>query len=478
MTSQEHNIIFIDSEISNGSDNGSDGSFDVSKDSWKEISADQMTDMAQNDQSNDLTQETQEDVLSDSVSDASDIQIEIKDIPSEMLPDVSKDSSVDSVADVIFDVSNDTGDIFKLPAGCCNTVEDCGTKGYYVCVKTVSDKFGVCLAPPPDGSCWLDSDCDSEQTCKDALFCQCEDQSNPGCASGMVPQFGYCANPIPECCYSNYDCNGWICVGATSSSKGVCVPPLQSGQCYGQKDCKISEYCSNAQICPCGADCPTIAGSCEPVYDKCCYIDQMCKQDEECVGVGYGGYPGTCLPVPPEGQCWKNDECDDGETCDGYYYCACGEVCNMMMTDTPGNCVPVSEKCCTENWECGEGYECVGAFFDPTFPPVQGKCIPHPSWGECYTDNDCSYNHICEDQAVCSCGEKCEIVPGNCVEEENKCESSCDCPQGLKCVTYCGNGWCDSNCYEQENPVYCCDKGGCPKNQPCVHWNGSSGKCK
>jgi hypothetical protein len=78
----------------------------------------------------------------------------------------------------------------------------------------------------------------------------------------------------------------------------------------------------------------------------CCYYDDDCPTDQECVGARCGSsgigvppvaIPGVCKPRLSGNNlaCWRNEDCSLG--CAGVVVCGCGVVC--VAADTPGNCV-------------------------------------------------------------------------------------------------------------------------------------------
>ncbi len=174
------------------------------------------------------------------------------------------------------------------PPGCCTSNADCvdpttGLGAKNICID------GACVPPAPPDTCWTDADCAAGETCDGANICPCgtlcKAPSTPGkcvavqplcctadadCAAGEVCVAGVCsAAPKPGECWTDADCGGAQCIGATTCPCGaMCILPSHPGTCavgcYGDQDCPKGMVCNAAQVClsppgckP-GAPCPTV----------------------------------------------------------------------------------------------------------------------------------------------------------------------------------------------------------------------------
>jgi hypothetical protein len=79
----------------------------------------------------------------------------------------------------------------------------------------------------------------------------------------------------------------------------------------------------------------------------CCYVDQDCGANEECVNAECGALapgappvtiPGVCKTRFATGstQCWRDADC--AHHCTGWQICPCNASC--IVADTPGTCGP------------------------------------------------------------------------------------------------------------------------------------------
>jgi hypothetical protein len=66
-------------------------------------------------------------------------------------------------------------------------------------------------------------------------------------------------------------------------------------------------------------------------FPACCSTDQECRAapGARCVN--------TVCVLPPAGGCWLDDECANGERCEGAQVCGCAADCASV--DHPGKCV-------------------------------------------------------------------------------------------------------------------------------------------
>ena len=254
-----------------------------------------------------------------------------------------------------------------------------------------------------------------------------------------VPVDGSTDVPFPGCCHSNADCPEGYCVAADVGAGGVChTELLPDGSCFTDADCGGEELvCKGALLCSCDMNCVSVAGTCLPSWNDCCFTDAQCPQGSICAGEGPGGYPGACKPPAAlDGQCWDDDECPVGSLCQGAAICPCDADCDMV--DQPGTC-QAAPGCCTSDEECDLGVDmafvCAGVDPDSGL----GVCLPAITIeGECWDDLDCPVGQSCADASFCPCGFECLAIqlPGTCVTSptDTCCGLDCDCGEGQECV--------------------------------------------
>jgi len=181
------------------------------------------------------------------------------------------------------------------------------------------------------------------------------------------------ASPRPEgCCSPEQTCPpDSVCALEDHKVGGVCKPVPEEGRCWRQEDCPEGTTCWGALVCPCGANCDQedqlgdcVTGTTE---DLCCFADWMCPEGLHCVGGMPGGMPGTCVYHAPDGHCWEDDECDQGQKCLGVELCECSAGCLDPEGPTAGTCVVPA--CETQSLDgsglgmpCPTGLECAGGF--------------------------------------------------------------------------------------------------------------------
>jgi hypothetical protein len=128
-----------------------------------------------------------------------------------------------------------------------------------------------------------------------------------------------------KCCNDDADCDGTLC------AQSRCISREHEPGCFNDEECAAGELCAGAYVCPCGspAECkPDRPGECVAKDMGCCATDVDCAAGEVCV-------LGVCKAVPPDGRCWRDDECE-------YWcittsiLCPCGQSC--ADDEQPGQC--------------------------------------------------------------------------------------------------------------------------------------------
>jgi len=327
------------------------------------------------------------------------------------------------------------GTCVKGPSDCCESDLDCTAFGDYVCAATGSNQTpGICMPRPADGRCWTDLQCEPYEHCKDARACGCL----VDCDAWI--EAGHCEPDQPtECCHTNDECPEGYCVAGNLGAGGVChTELLPDGSCFTDADCGGEELvCKGEQLCSCDMNCISVAGTCLPSWNDCCFTDAQCTGDAICAGEGPGGYAGVCkLPAAFDGKCWDDGECGFGSECVGAAICPCDADCDMV--DAPGTCQGVLG-CCQSDEDCllpvDQEFVCAGV--DPT--SGLGVCLPAiTSEGPCWDDLDCAVGKVCSGATFCACGTLCGQIqaPGTCVDlpVDDCCGSDADCGQGQQCV--------------------------------------------
>ena len=128
---------------------------------------------------------------------------------------------------------------------------------------------------------------------------------------------------------------------------------------------------------------------------------------------------GACDPdLPPPGECWTDEDCSEGQTCEGAITCPEGAVC--ILPASPGTCEPGPESECWTDKDCNVGEICEGAVTCPEgafciLPASPGTCAPRPG-ADCWTDEDCRKDETCEGAHPCPEGMFCILpaTPGTC----------------------------------------------------------------
>lgn len=203
------------------------------------------------------------------------------------------------------------------PDACCSADAQCGPG--MECTRSPLDPPGTVGAckPIPDaiagpGACWADADCQPTQTCQGAAVCPCDADCD------MMDKPGQCVSPAGSpadgCCdlHGRCDAPGDLCVGTPSPVVGsaTCAPVPAPGRCWEDAMCAPGDFCYNAALCPCGADCDgQWPGVCAHQAGECLVIPPTAIENV-CDAASLVVWNGTsCVQLPP-GACGCDPFCD------------------------------------------------------------------------------------------------------------------------------------------------------------------------
>lgn len=234
-------------------------------------------------------------------------------------------------------------------------------------------------------------------------------------AGGCVCDEGYAGLTCDRCA------DGHVRVGS------ACVP----GSCVDDSDCNDGNPCDGVERC--GADRACMAGvavDCGP-RGTCRTGDGRCDCEPGWAGAGCGscaaGYVlegGECVEAP----CETDEDCADGDPCNGRESCGAGRVCERGVAvdcGANGTCESGAGTClCDAGYEGVHCDECADGYVG-----VAGQCLPEA----CAEDADCSDGKECNGEEVCSVQHAC--VPGEAVVcgEHAQCReplATCVCEDG------------------------------------------------
>jgi hypothetical protein len=391
------------------------------------------------------------------------------------------------------------GDVAK-PDGDASTSDEVEDQG------SPPDVITGCPADSPPlqpGACEGELHCEYGEEC---CCGKCESSLVCDCMSGTWGCYytDACLGPwcqVPPCCEAELDgsCNGGeagVCKVQPGEAVGKCMPPVEAPQCWVDSDCKETETCIGASMCPCDADCDGIdtPGICEGqgIPPGCCYKDEDCDTGVDMAFVC--GFPtpaadiGVCLPLPQTGKCWDSSDCQAGEKCEGPTFCECGMECGQIQS--PGDCVtPPTPEVCKVDGQCPPGMRCVGQPWcdgpPDECPDAFGTCLPLPEAGLCWGDVDCAAGQVCVNPVFCPGGKVCLIDshPGVCLDAPlNGCWADADCAPPINGMVFKCTGqwvipWWTGNDYDAEldyegeccplKPGTCYEDADCLAGQEC-----------
>jgi hypothetical protein len=253
-----------------------------------------------------------------------------------------------------------------------------------------------CMLPGSDGTTRIGRCIDGRCVYDD---CNCYEVYAPVCAE-KCPDCVYadppCAAPCELRTYPN-DCYA-RCDGARIVHPGTCEdPPLP---CGADGDCPPGMYCERDSSDPNGA------GMCMPLPHMECQVDADCPDGFRC-------------------ELFSDETCGPDGTCQGASW---------------GQCVPVSGNCMVTG--------CSGEVCAPF--PVNTTCVWLPEY-ECLRLTTCELLQSAGGMQTCGWVQTPEYL--ECLANINnadECGSDFDCPPGMGCQTFCGNGWCESRCYPMD----------------------------
>jgi len=395
----------------------------------------------------------------------------------------------------------------EVPQGCCLTEEHCNypTGTEWGCAQSDPTQPGLCLEWPGYGACWDDDECQSDEACHGATFCPCGD------VCGQIQAPGKCLKKAPgkgcltdDGCPPGEQCVGEKpCVDAEADCEpvaGKCLPAAKGVLCWEKSNCEAGQECVNSIYCSGAAYCQVDEhpGVCLDATPGGCWANADCpvlELDAKLLCTGEwvipwwdGGdydadpdFPGECCYLKP-GQCLEDDDCLQGQECQGAVYPYLGACADDADDEIPGECVdlnPWPEELCLFDLECGENESCVGEWYcawdeyclEPSYP---GLCLELPAGGPefCFENSHCTAVEQCVGAWVCDVigGEMCGgfmAQAGECTMAPGGLGDPCGpdgggCLEGLVCCYPCGMEGCTWECQmpcEEEEP-WCAD--GCP----------------
>uniref|UniRef100_A0A8D8WK56 EGF-like domain-containing protein n=1 Tax=Cacopsylla melanoneura TaxID=428564 RepID=A0A8D8WK56_9HEMI len=243
---------------------------------------------------------------------------------------------------------------------------------------------------------------------------------------------GYFGSPLSGCrheCESDYDC------GPSQSCQNYkCTSPCASGACASTAQCEVRNH---RAVCSCPQ------GYLGDPYTSCraeCLTHTDCPTDRpSCLG-------NQCMN-PCIGQCGVNAKCEvRGAT----PICSCPRD---MTGDPFVRCRPFDkyDLCdpnpCGENAKCQPGYDKSGKDRPvcTCLSGYVGDALTYCRRGECQSDNECSYDQVCENYScVKACTSQCGI---NAQCNARNHVATCSCPPGYQ-------GDALSRCYPSDNTSY------------------------
>lgn len=353
----------------------------------------------------------------------------------------------------------------------CSASDQCHTAG------TCDPATGACSNPakPNGSSCSDGSLCTQTDTCQagvctgsNPVTCQAQDQCHT--AGSCDPQTGTCSNPAkPD--------------GSTCSDGSLCTQSdtCQAGVCTGGDPvvCVAKDQCHEAGVCN------ATTGACtEPpkANGTPCDDGKACTSGDACADGVCGGAAITCNDgvactvdtcVEPSGcsvdnsqcGCAKNEDCDDGNACNGV------ETCNLetlsCVSGTPVSCSNLNDACNVGVCE-----------------PSTGACkaSPRPNGTSCDDGNACTRSDSCQagtcvgqNPVVCSASDQCHDA-GVCNPATGVCSNPAKangstCNDGNACTQAdtCQGGVCSGG-----SPVVCVASDQCHDAGVC---NPTTGAC-
>ncbi len=363
------------------------------------------------------------------------------------LPDATSDVSPEAVFDVNTDVNPNcpvdapigVASACGVPSSCEYGTECCCGQCYPSTVCTCDGAQWSCYATDacmiqscPDvyedvyEEVYQDVSYDVDQDARQDVDFDAWRDVNPACP--IDPPFGQGGGcDVHGSCEYGTECCCGMCYAST-----ICTCDGMQWTCYATDACMIPSCADVHTELPyeVSQDLPLWDVSYDgpppevyEVYATDVSLPACCAKNADC-GPGWscgteGGDMGTCKPALPYGECWSQEDCATGFTCQGASVCPCNADC--FVADQPGKCIPMPNGCCWVDSDCGAGKVCRaqgGGFGLP------GSCVDDPNGPACtgdsaccWNDADCPKNTTCSGAAACGCIELCPVC-GACMPDQ------------------------------------------------------------
>jgi hypothetical protein len=356
-------------------------------------------------------------------------------------------------------------------------------------------------------------------TCVTATNQQIDCNDGNACTQNDQCWLGACNQSSPVDCDDGDKCTIDSCdpeTGCVHEHDPVC-------DCTSDEACSDGDACNGAEVCADDGDCkPGVIPNCDDgtpcTTDDCdkalgcthqwnpnaceCETDDQCNDGNVCNGVETCLDAFMCESTGPL-VCDDNNVCTD-DTCNpatGCVFtpntlgCDDGNVCTEVDTCVDGNCIGTEPIVCTALDQCHDVGICdpdTGTCSNPALPNSSvcddgNKCTDADTCqsGSCESDNQivCNDDNVCTDD-TCNPATGCVFTPntlgcddGNACTNQGACQNG-NCQPGGTIVcndgNMCTNDSCDPNigCVFTNNTVPCDDEDACTDSDVC-----SAGVC-